>query len=85
MKLIFLHYLNKWVKEKLAFKIIIMVKIINSEQELEKEQQVSNSKITVLDFYADWCGPCKRMKPIFDQMALSFNGRAYFCNGNTDE
>ena len=25
------------------------------------------------------------MKPIFDQMALSFNGRAYFCNVNTDE
>ena len=39
----------------------------------------------IIDFYADWCGPCKRMKPIFDQMALSFNGRAYFCNVNTDE
>ena len=39
----------------------------------------------VIDFYADWCGPCKRMKPIFDQMAISFSGRAYFCKVNTDE
>ena len=39
----------------------------------------------VIDFYADWCGPCKRMKPIFDQMAISFAGRAYFCKVNTDE
>ena len=39
----------------------------------------------VIDFYADWCGPCKRMKPIFDQMAISFSGRVYFCKVNTDE
>ena len=39
----------------------------------------------IIDFYADWCNPCKRMKPIFDQMAISFSGRAYFCKVNTDE
>lgn len=39
----------------------------------------------VVDFYADWCGPCQRMKPVFEQMATAFAGRAYFCSVDTDE
>ena len=85
MKLIFLHYLNKWVKEKLAFKIIIMVKIINSEQELEKEHQASNSKITVLDFYADWCGPCKMLTPVFEELSNKYKDRINIFKVNVDE
>ena len=52
-----------------------MVKIINSEQELEKEQQASNSKITVLDFYADWCGPCKMLTPVFEELSNKYKDR----------
>ena len=49
-------------------------------------ETAANGKVpVVIDFYADWCGPCNRMKPIFAQMASSFAGRAYFCNVNTDE
>ena len=34
------------------------------------EDEVLNSdKITIVDFYADWCGPCKIMSPIIDKIA----------------
>ena len=34
------------------------------------ENEVINSeKITIVDFYADWCGPCKMMSPIIDRIA----------------
>lgn len=40
---------------------------VNSEN---FEEEVLNSKNTVLvDFYADWCGPCKMMSPIMDEIA----------------
>ena len=40
---------------------------VNSEN---FEEEVLNSKNTVLvDFYADWCGPCKMLSPVIDQIA----------------
>lgn len=30
--------------------------------------------LTVVDFYADWCGPCKMMGPIVEQMAEDYDG-----------
>ena len=30
---------------------------------------ISNENITLIDFYADWCGPCKALSPIIDEIA----------------
>ena len=44
-----------------------MSKIINKE---EFEKLVLNSEETILvDFYADWCGPCKMLSPIMDEIS----------------
>ncbi len=41
------------------------------------ENEVINSEVPVLvDFYADWCGPCKMMGPVIEQLALDFEGKA---------
>ena len=39
----------------------------------------------VVDFYADWCGPCKMMSPIMDQLAKEYEGKVLFYKVNIDE
>ena len=46
---------------------------------------IAESDVPVLvDFYADWCGPCKMMAPAVDQLAANYAGRAIVAKLNTD-
>ena len=38
----------------------------------------------VVDFYADWCGPCKMMAPVFDEFAREHRGQALVAKLDTD-
>lgn len=33
------------------------------------EEVINSDKTTIVDFYADWCGPCKMMSPVIDSIA----------------
>ncbi|MGE0175039.1 MAG: thioredoxin [Oligoflexales bacterium] len=44
----------------------------------------SESGYTVVDFYADWCGPCQSFAPRFDKLAAGFNGKIDFVKVNVD-
>lgn len=39
----------------------------------------------VVDFWAEWCGPCKMMDPIFEETAKELKGRAKFGKVNVDD
>jgi thioredoxin 1 len=50
------------------------------------ENEVVNSdKPVILDFYADWCGPCKMMSPIIDQIADELGDSVKVGKVNSDE
>ncbi len=50
------------------------------------EAEVLGADIPVLvDFYADWCGPCKMMAPIVEKLAEEYDGRVKVGKCNTDE
>lgn len=61
-----------------------MVNIITGTQ--ENFDSVINGELPVLvDFWATWCGPCRMVSPIVDQLADEYEGRVTFMKVNVDE
>lgn len=59
------------------------VLIINNDN---FEEKVLNSSIPVLvDFWANWCGPCKAVSPTIDELAEEYHGRFIIGKVNVDE
>ena len=49
-----------------------------------QDEVVKSIQPVVVDFYADWCGPCKMIEPVIHQLATEYQGRVKFVKVDTD-
>ena len=59
-------------------------KVIYIESVEDFNEVVSRDGVILIDFYADWCGPCKMLAPVIDKLAEEYDGKATICKLNVD-
>lgn len=49
------------------------------------EEVINNDKPVLVDFWAEWCGPCKMIGPVVEELATDYDGKAVIGKVNVDE
>jgi len=55
------------------------------DYEKNKEWKFEGDKPVIVDFYADWCGPCRRVAPTLDELAKDYEGKLIIYKVNTEK
>lgn len=66
---------------------LVGVFVVGSTVSLDKKsfEGAVKQKLAVIDFWAEWCGPCRTMNPILEELAAELKGKVFFGKVNIDE
>jgi thioredoxin 1 len=59
--------------------------IVTITQENFAKEVLQSSTPVLVDFWAEWCGPCKMLSPVLDELAGEYDGRVKIGKVNTDD
>lgn len=59
--------------------------VITLNEKNFEEEVLKSDKIVLIDFWASWCGPCRMMSPVVDEIAEEMNNTVKVCKVNIDE
>ena len=75
-------------KEESKVKHLTYTEFLKKVWDFEKDPNTFNYKgklPAIIDFYADWCGPCRRVAPIMEKLAEEYDGKLLVYKVNVDQ
>ena len=75
-------YIKRCIFARFILNTNVMALQINSDN---FEQVISSDKLIIIDFWATWCGPCRALSPIMDELAEEYKDEVVIAKCETDE
>ena len=65
--------------------LIVMAITQISDAKMWETNVISSEKPVFVDFWAEWCGPCRMVGPVVEELAVDYDGKVNFVKVNVDE